>query len=185
MDKILAFEYLLLQMIKHLKLNDYAQKDEKEIAKEFSRLKSLKLLFLAATASKSKTDEGLLKTFDSFYAMQYGPVESSIYDAITQNTLPHFNISLEGTTLTGEIQSCENEISNDLDDQERKSLNNALNQLLQRNPKILSYTPFELVKITHKWKVWKEAYNFALFMNKRSEKMDMSNLEEKGNFIYV
>ena len=59
--------------------------------KPFSKLKAMKLLFLAA-APKEDGGDDLLDIFDNFYAMPYGPVEIDIQKAMCEDRLPSFSV---------------------------------------------------------------------------------------------
>ena len=77
-DKIKAFDYML-QLFE-----EWRDSHEELKNKPLSKLTALKLLFLTA-APKEDGGDNLLDIFNNFYAMQYGPVESDVYNAIQAN----------------------------------------------------------------------------------------------------
>ena len=53
-----------------------------------------KLLFLISTVNATSTDKGLLNTFNNFYALPYGLVESDIYNSMNNGDFE--NIKFNG-----------------------------------------------------------------------------------------
>lgn len=137
----------------------------------FTRLKVLKLLFFvtAISSEKSKKDN-LLSIFDNFVAMPYGPVESDIYNCITQKQLNKYDISSNSCSLKQD--TIEQNISDDL----KLSIDNSIESLLKENPKILSYSPFELVDLSHKWSCWEICFEVAKQNKKASISMPSESI---------
>lgn len=151
-EKIAYFEYLI---------DSLSQRNDSRI-NGFTTLKLIKLLFLVVGVSSTDQNRGLTEVFDNFVAMPYGPVESDIYSAIQSNTLIKYYI----TSSQCKIKNV-NAIIN-LDDNQRQTIDRAINLLLEKNPNILQCQPFELVDITHKWSCWKICYDVALANGKHS-----------------
>ena len=86
LDKVKCFEYILIRLIEWY---SNMRPDDTELL-SFTRLKVLKLLFFVSAVKQDNTKRDLLDIFDNFYAMQHGPVESDIYNEIT-NHLIFFN----------------------------------------------------------------------------------------------
>ena len=93
---------------------------------EFSRLKALKLLFLVA-AIQDDCQKDLLPIFDKFYAMQHGPVESDIYNAMVRDDFKYFRFQNRQTSFKEQVFSGFEEIEN------KRSLDNAIYLLKKAN----------------------------------------------------
>lgn len=78
--KIKCFEYFISKIISWH--NEVTTSTD---ISSFTKLKTQKLLFLCSSINATSEDKGLLNIFDQFYAMQLGPVESDIYDAMVSN----------------------------------------------------------------------------------------------------
>lgn len=132
-----------------------------------SHLAILKLLFFIATLGSSKVkkivdlddledDEScdLLDIFDEFCAMPYGPVESDIYNAILNKSIPVYTFTRKGcSSNNNSLPEIEEKIAN--------RVKEAIKRLDLINDKIYNCSPFELVEITHKWSCWKVVYKRA------------------------
>lgn len=128
----------------------------------FTTLKLIKLLFLVVGVSSTDQNRGLTEVFDNFVAMPYGPVESDIYNAIQKNELNKYNITPSQCKIKNP-----NAIIR-LDNHQKKVIDDAIDLLLEKNPRILQCQPFELVDITHKWSCWRICYDVALANNRHS-----------------
>ena len=122
----------------------------------FTTLKLIKLLFLVVGVSSTEQERGLTTIFDKFVAMPYGPVESDIYNFIQNNALTKYSI----TSSQCKIKNVNT--NTNLHDNQRQAIDNAIDLLLEKNPRILQCQPFELVDITHKWSCWRICYDWAL-----------------------
>ncbi len=143
-----AFEYFI----------DVLTQRNCEDCQDFSTVKVLKLLFLAVGLASSeedlKKDVSLINIFNNFVAMRFGPVESDIYNYIKRDQLIYC------ITPTGCIKK-ENAVQSELSDDIKELIESAVADLLNKNSKILSAQPFELVDITHKWSCWQICYEMA------------------------
>lgn len=128
----------------------------------FTTLKLIKLLFLVVGVSSTEQNTGLTEIFNNFVAMPYGPVESDIYNAIQKNELNKYNI----TSSQCKIKNPNATIR--LDNNQKQTVDDAIDLLLKKNPRILQCQPFELVDITHKWSCWRICYDWALENCKKS-----------------
>lgn len=177
--KILAFEYVLANLVKWYK-DAHNSTDE---SNDISILKSLKLLFfISAISTEVDKQESLLdKVFNNFVAMQYGHVESDVYDSIKANQYSNISINNKQTTLlnTDEI------INSDLDTQCKHKIELAISKLKETNPDLIKMSPFDLVELSHCWYSWK--YYFAKARSKNAFREDIPNeiikLEQKIFFI--
>ncbi|WP_276912014.1 type II toxin-antitoxin system antitoxin SocA domain-containing protein [Hallella colorans] len=151
-EKKAYFEYLIDSLI---------QRNNCSFA-GFTTLKLIKLLFLVVGVSSTEQERGLTTIFDKFVAMPYGPVESDIYNFIQNNALTKYSI----TSSQCKIKNVNT--NTNLHDNQRQAIDNAIDLLLEKNPRILQCQPFELVDITHKWSCWRICYNWALENRKKS-----------------
>lgn len=175
--KLVSFEYLLYKFMDWYE-EYYQIKDEthQQFLHEFSRLKALKLLFLVS-AIEDNNGCNLLTLFDKFYAMQHGPVESDIYNAMVNDSFIYFRFKNRETTLKKYPDYNLKDIDN------KENLNYAVSLLKQANHKIISYSAIELVEITHKWISWKSAFMVAQMLGKGSQLMS-SELIKGGNKFF-
>ena len=164
-EKIACFEYLVDQL--SLRNNDGLD--------GFTTLKLIKLLFLVVGVSSNEDEEGLTRIFNRFSAMPYGPVESDIYTAIQTNKLNKYYIDSSSCTIKEDCNI-------NPQGKNRQEINDAIEQLLIKNPKILQSQPFELVDITHKWSCWRTCYNIALSNNKHSIDMPARMIQKSVKY---
>ncbi len=174
--KILLFEYAI-----HKLMEWYSQSvpdSEKTMYSHFSRLASLKLLFLMSTV-KDPLDgnKDLLGVFDNYCAMQYGPVEVDVYSAIVYKDTQYFNFGNYELTIKKDPDSF-----NGLSADEKARIDRAVELLKQNNPKLMSLRPSQLVDITHKWDAWLSAMGIAEWYGKGSEKMTVDSIRSSRPF---
>lgn len=176
-DKFISFEYLLYRfMLWYEELNHINDETHHQFLREFSRLKSLKLLFLVS-AIKDEDGKNLLSLYNNFYAMQHGPVESDIYNAMVHDTFEYFRFQNRQTSLKKQTFSDLEEIEN------KDDLDKAVSLLKEANPNIVSYPAMDLVEITHKWLSWKSAYMVAQMLGKGSQFMPTEMIENSNEFF--
>lgn len=173
-NKLLKFEYILAKLIEW-KIKSTGDTD----LSSFTRLKVLKLLFFVA-AVKQNNGNDLLDTFNNFYAMQHGPVESDIYNSITQGL--HF-FSFEGRNLctNNPIEESEFELSQS----EKESIISSISALKAINSNIVLYTASQLVNLSHRWESWKTAIAIADILGKGSEKMSIKLIRENQQYFCI
>lgn len=167
-EKLKYFDYFILRLIKKKSgydiTNDIYNPDRDSLALPcFNKLKLLKLLFLVASIKDSSNND-LLETFNQFYAMPYGPVESDIYDNI--DNIPNFHV------LNNRIEVKPNyNFTYNISDNTFSRINTAIELLYTRNPRLIDMSAFDLVELTHKADSWKIVYSNALRLNKNSQFM--------------
>ena len=167
--KILCFEYIIYSLIKwHKEL--HPQQGHVEL---FTRLKSLKLLFLVSAVEASAENEGLLNIFDKFYAMQHGPVESDIYNAMVASCTNMYDFKERETS----IKNVDIQIFERIPDELKKKIDHSIQTLKEKNKLIVTYKSFELVEITHKWESWRVAISIAKVFGKGSEFMSIESIK--------
>lgn len=178
-DKIEAFDYML-----HL-FEEWRDNHETIKGKPFPKLTAMKLLFLAA-APKEEGGDDLLDIFDNFYAVPYGPVEIDVYNAIQENKLPSYTVNYRHierkvdelykprntTVWTGREHG---DLYNRIRD--------AVNDLREKNEKLVLLNAFELVEITHRWFSWNRAMDFAEFMGQMSAKMSIDSIRDSSKIF--
>ena len=168
--KIHCFEYFLNKITE--KKAEITGTSYEEVLERYSRLISLKLLFLTSTVKVTRDYAGLLNIFDSFYAMEYGAVETDIFRAMVDDKMELFDFSDIITKLKkknfGEIK---------ISDDDARLIDESIDKLLEINPNILSEGAYELVQMTQKWASWKIAFRIVKFMGRRSGKMKEENIQ--------
>lgn len=176
MNKIHAFDYMLTLFEQWH--NEVASDGDK--FENLSKLSVLKLLFLASVPKNNSDQKDLLNSFDKFFALPYGPVESDIYKAINSNDLINYLInerSISKKTLSIQIP---------LNEEEKNIIRIAVDNLKNTNKDLILEPPFSLVGITHQWESWKSAFNFAQLMEMQSYPMKTDAIRnDKSKFFGV
>lgn len=173
MNKITAFEYLLYRI--YLWKNEMDSTALEEIS--FSRIKALKLLFFVA-AVRNEQNEDLLDIFNNFYAMQFGPVESDVYNSMSNGGLSFFSASdlkldVQGLSRIQEMETTPFIV-----------IDNAIETLKAISPQIVLYSATDLVDVSHKWDCWRTAFEIASLLNKGSYRMSSTSIR-KSNSVFV
>lgn len=169
MNKIYAFDYMLSLF------EEWCNEESKGSMnfKNRSKLSVLKLLFLTV-APKKQGDSDLLDTFNNFYALPYGPVESDIYNAIKENRLPSYIVT-ERSIVKKKIHK----LPYNIDDYTH--IKYAVDALKEKNRRLIILNAFSLVEITHKWESWKQSIAFAKLMDMSSYKMTKESIRNDRN----
>jgi uncharacterized phage-associated protein len=176
-QKILCFEYIILKLTDWYKeLNPTVTHPEYV----FGKLKSLKLLFFVSTVNATEKNPSLLKIFDKFYAMAYGPVEGEIYDAILNKETSYFDIEDRISTIKSE--NARSTFFNELSSELKEEVDQCITTLKSKNERLVNLKPFQLVDISHKWPVWSGAMSIAQIFGKRSELMETSEILNSPKF---
>lgn len=171
--KILAFEYLLTLLLRW-----YHEVSQDKNTSSFTRLKALKLLFFT-TAVKNNDGKDLLDIFDNYYAMQNGPVESDIYNAITRDQLTYYsfvNFSLE---IKKEFDD------NILDNSIRERIASSVNALRKENKFIVNYDAGKLVDLSHMWLSWQNSIQIAMVFGKGSYPMSVDMIRKNTQIFEI
>lgn len=169
-----AFEYLLSNFFKWKAFS--LQVSEKEVS--FTRVEAMKLLFFVS-AIKTKSGEDLLDIFDRFYALQYGPVELSVYNTLVQNSLSCFVV--EDRTIYLKADPCHSSNIPVL----KEKLDASLITLQNTNPLIATYPAHKLVDISHSWICWKSSMDVADLLKKNSFIMDTNSIRASNQYFGV
>lgn len=172
-DKIEAFDYML-----HL-FEEWRDNHETIKGKPFPKLTAMKLLFLAAAPKKDRGDD-LLDIFDNFYAMPYGPVESDVYNAMCKDKLPSFSVKYRSIEPR---EGAEPYNAKRYNCKLYHRVRNAVNDLREKNEKLVLLNAFELVEITHRWSSWNRAMDFAEFMKQLSAKMSIDSIRDSSKIF--
>ena len=164
-DKIIAFEYIVSQLI--IWLRELTNCSEEQALQEFNKLKLFKLhFFVSAISTELDTEnDDLLKTFNNFCALPYGPVESDVYNHLNETL--YYTISNEGI-----LKKSNNDIN--LNRDSRDLIDSSIELLSKENNEIVTYSAFDLVELSHQWPVWRILYSRALSQGKRSIEMPSS-----------
>lgn len=177
LDKVKCFEYILVRLIEWY----YAMKPDDVDLLSFTRLKVLKLLFFVSAVKQKDTKDDLLDIFNNFYAMQHGPVESDIYNNIT-NGLMFFNF--EGRNIKRNDIEIKLELLQ-LRKEDIAFLDNSINTLREINPNIVIYSASNLVNLSHKWESWQIAIAIADIFGKGSERMEINLIRNDKQYFSI
>lgn len=128
------------------------EKDDFFIVNDFSILKIIKLDFLVAAINSHQ--QNLILENSEYYAMPYGPVETSVYNSLRNNSLNGYSFSKRRLeTIKDELPFIENSIE--------KEIINAISILKSNEPNLINADAGTLVDLTHKWQSWKKNYSLA------------------------
>lgn len=173
--KILLFEYTIFRLIEWLS----KVAPNVKVASHFSRLASLKFLFLvsaikvpthsAETGASEYTD--LLDVFGDYLAMQYGPVESDIYSAMATRQTHNYTFGTRALSGSATLQAFDT-----LPEVLKSRVDRSIKMMYSVNPQIILCDPFQLVNITHKWEAWQNAIFRAEWFGRSSEPMSIESI---------
>jgi uncharacterized phage-associated protein len=123
---------------------------------DFSILKLIKLHFFVV-AINSENDNSLLEKSE-FWAMPYGPVETTIYNQIRNNK--DFN---EFILSNDKINFITDKPFIDVETETR--ISDSIRLLFDLEPRLLYTDAGTLVDLTHKWNCWRKNYSLARAKN--------------------
>lgn len=149
--KLSALDYT----INHLR-NWYAEAGENIDNNDLSKLKITKLLFFISAASTTRDNAGLLETFDNFYAMPFGHVESDVQDHTEESE--HYEISKNRLTYKNGVEEYTNHVNNLVI---TSMIDESISRLQVANFELITYDPFQLVDLSHRWHSWQTVFSLA------------------------
>lgn len=166
MDKNLVFEYLVFR------LNEWKLKLEKDNIKVpvFTKLRLQKILFLICAWKAESSNRKLLKIFNKFYALPYGPVEMDIYEAM-KDRISFQYIYFDGNECI--YDNLEESMFVVVSKECRNLIDEAVDDFSKDHRQYLTMPVFDLVDITHRWSAWKITMDIATFLGNKKEKMSV------------
>lgn len=147
--KIPLFEYFLLRLVHwscdyyQIKIKDFNEHHKNDL----SKLKVFKLHFFACS-----TDEKALDIF-SFKALPYGHVESEVYSKLAE--LKYSRVTNKKLEII-DIRGFQNQKPSSFE-----LIDQIVVNLRKENNDLISYDPFELVDLSHRWFSWRYMYKLA------------------------
>lgn len=161
-DKNLLFEYIVYRLEK------WKQEIGSHDVPAFTKLRLQKILFLVCAWNVSADNPKLLKVFNRFYALPYGPVEMDVYESMKhQSAFKH--ISFEGNNCV--CQALNLSMFKELPTDMKDAVDEATDRFISDGRKYLTMPVFDLVNITHKWTAWKISMEIAKFLGGKKEEM--------------
>lgn len=145
--KIQYLEYIIQRLIEWYREVNPTGLPEQGIDK----LKVFKMVFFIATANSDESNPDLLRIFNNFTAMPYGPVELDLYRDL--GNIRNYQL---GRTLT--INQELDTTNTNLDIDVLTLIDNSIAKLREIDDKFLLKRSFELVEISHKWFSWRHTY---------------------------
>lgn len=159
--EINIFKYIVFELKEwykeYFELNDVQFNEEND----FSILKLIKLQFFV-TAINSK-ENGLLLNHYKFYAMPYGPVETTTYSYV-RNNFDLINFRMENF----KINYVQNSALPVIEEELILEIKNSINILKQKEPRLIGTDAGTLVDLSHKWNCWRKNYAIARAQKKYS-----------------
>lgn len=167
MDKRQIFEYIVYR------LDEWKNEIGSDKVPVFTKLRLQKILFLICAWNASKDNLKLLKIFNRFYALPYGPVELDIYEAMKhKSTFKH--LYFEGNNCVYETLSLS--MFKGIPTEVKETVDNAIDSFITDGRKYLTMPVFDLVNITHKWTAWRISMEIAKFLGGRMEEMSTMDI---------
>lgn len=123
-----------------------------------SKLKLLKLLFFAVVIDARKTEGSKLldSVFDNFYAMPYGPVESDVYNHLSE--LNNYSFTNQSMSFSGDVDDF---YYDDLCPDLLMQIAQSIRLMIEENNNILTMSAFDLVELSHKAVSWQIVFSEA------------------------
>lgn len=97
--------------------------------------------------------------------MPFGPVESDIYNKMNQSAIGKYCISDKELKIQ-EVSTENNE--DKLSPTIIEQINESVEALKKINNRLVLYSAFDLVDLSHKWSCWRTTYSYARQINKGS-----------------
>lgn len=178
--KIEIFEYIVHKLKDwFMENNSLKGLEEFNQKNDFSVLKLIKFHFLV-TAVNSGENNLLLNQF-TFYAMPYGPVETTIYSKIRVN--PNFNSFVVNNFKSEFFQTNYN---GDWKDNELEELiNKSILKLRSLDENLINADAGSLVDLTHHWNSWKKTYSEARAINLYSKEINNDLIKNDNKYLSV
>jgi hypothetical protein len=149
-NKTRCFEYVLKCLLMwHKEVTGSKEND-------LSILKVMKVLFFVCAV---REDSIILENvFNNFYAMAYGHVEKDILETIknTGGVLSCYTIDARQVTAANNAISFK-----DVSEEIKDDINASIQALKSKNPKMITLSQFDLVKLSHAWYSWQHFYDQA------------------------
>jgi uncharacterized phage-associated protein len=178
-NKIIAFEYVLFKLcnwyISENGITNYEQFNQRN---DLNKLKVIKLHFF--TIAVNSNNNRLLETFNKFYAMPYGHVESDIYNSL--NLLTHFTIDTKKLIINN-ISSINESCFDNIDNELIAQIDESISKIKEINTELINYNALELVDLSHKWFSWQSMFNYARINNRNSELIPSSIIKDENKIF--
>ncbi|MBQ0909794.1 hypothetical protein KBJ98_13855 [Flavobacterium sp. F-328] len=143
----------------YMKENNIVSIEDFNRNNDFSILKLIKLHFFVIAINSDKDD--LLLNENEFWAMPYGPVETTVYTRIRINkNFNEFILSNDNITFTGNKPLINQNV-------ESKILS-SIEILMELEPRLVFADAGTLVDLSHKWNCWRKNYMLARARNSYS-----------------
>ena len=167
-NKKYAFEYIVYKLVQ------WSEEMGIDPLVNLSKLKIIKLHFFICANSTTPNNSGLLKTFDKFFAMPFGHIESEIYSAILNDELEYYLIENNSISFKKNFEKKNFGDKNDID--------NSVDELKIKNINLISYNAFDLVDLSHSWTSWSSMYNLAQSRDKFSIEIPETLIQKEQKF---
>jgi hypothetical protein len=170
--KVSLFEYFLKHLIEwycqyyKIHVQDFNDHPKNNL----SKIKIFKLHFFACS-----TDNDALDIFDNFHALPYGHVESTIYDNLDKLTF----FKIDNTRLT--ILSDLEEITGTSPEQ-NAIIDKMIVNIERKNFELISFNPFDLVEISHRWFSWNFTFQEARKIGLYSKAISPSLIKQEVKY---
>lgn len=192
--KISMFEYFVLRLVQRYSGSSMDNND-------LSILKLMKLLFFVTSYSvevaetskninQDNKNEDLLNLFNNFVAMPYGHVEIDVYNYLRNNfyRIGQIEINRFGTNIEFEenenIDTHIDSLKNSINDEESlfyiKLMDDTIEYLDNKNPKLFKDTSTNLVNLSHRYYSWKYYHNLN---NTKNNEIPINILRRENRYI--
>lgn len=144
---------------------------------DLSILKVLKLIFFVAGVKIDENTYLLDKELDQFAALPYGHVELEVYNYL-ENDCSRF---ISKKTLNFEQIPAALELTEDI----KVMVDKCFDILRKKNSKLINYTPFELVELSHKHISWIENFRIAQSRFRNRKDIEPNEIKKEVKFYIL
>lgn len=172
MNKSIAFQYLVQQLVKWHK--EKTGKDENDL----SVMKSFRLLFFVSAMSTKIAEEGkslLDSPFNNMKAFPFGTNDFDIHQLLFDHDgeLEYIKLDNKQAIIKKEVPFSE------IDVYVRGLIDISILDLKRENPRLIALRPFDLVDLSRKWFSWQKA--FSMMEKEKSTQYFTVNAEDIKN----
>jgi len=175
-NQIQIFQYIQYKLLEWYVLSNDCEYNEND----FSILKSMKLLFFTVSANCKKDNSLLDTTFTDFVAMPYGHVEINVYNKL-KNPLIHKDFKIDNEkTYFSSIKDF-SDISHTI----KSEIDHSVDILKKSNYKLINYTAFQLVELSHRFDSWLKTYKTAQEGGRKIEVIEPDLIKNEMKFYIL
>lgn len=177
METIDIFKNVVFQLRNWYIESSGINEEEFNTNNDFNILKLIKLHFFVVAINSDKNQ--MLLDKNEFWAMPYGPVETTVYTKIRSNK--NFDSFILSNNNIHFVNNDLPIIHSDLS----QAIMDSINLLKVLEPRLIFADAGTLVDLTHTWNCWKRNYNIARIKGNYSEKIPQEDIVSDTKIINI